>query len=101
MKAPSIKAVAEEVKDYADHLKTYDPADITEPGCDVPGGDIRLQAVDGSWYVHTGDAQYDTDHHGRWGAGFVPAGASMAACRDIARDLINEIDWAEVDSETD
>ena len=31
--------------------------------------DIRLQVVDGSWALHTGDASYDTDHRGYWGAG--------------------------------
>lgn len=31
--------------------------------------DIRLQLVDGVYYIHTGDSQYDTDHRGSWGYG--------------------------------
>lgn len=36
---------------------------------DLPETDIRLQLQpDGSWNLHSGDASYDTDHSGYWGA---------------------------------
>lgn len=31
--------------------------------------DIRLQLVDGTYHIYTGDSQYDTDHRGSWGYG--------------------------------
>ena len=50
--------------------------------------DVRLQVLeDEDWVIHTGDAQYDTDHSGFWGAGYL---TKCSNCRDLARDLINE-----------
>jgi hypothetical protein len=80
--------VAKEVYSYGQNLAGYNPADITEYGCDTPGGDIRLQVHEGGWCVHTGDASYDQDHRGYWGCGFVPAGCTRKDARTIARDLI-------------
>lgn len=31
--------------------------------------DIRLQLVDGTYHIHTGDSQFDTDRRGSWGYG--------------------------------
>lgn len=33
--------------------------------------DIRLQLVDGTYHIHTGDNQFDSDHRGEWGDGTV------------------------------
>ena len=33
--------------------------------------EVRLQLVDGSYNILTGDSQYDTDHRGAWGYGGV------------------------------
>ncbi|GAA6622826.1 hypothetical protein [Scytonema sp. NUACC26] len=33
--------------------------------------DIRLQLLNGSYEIHTGDSQYDTDRRGAWGYGSV------------------------------
>lgn len=89
MSYPTIAQLALEVRHYAKELATYDPADIADEEGN-PYGDVRLQIADGTWYFHTGDASFDTDHSGRWGSATVRAGASYAACYDIARDLINE-----------
>ena len=104
MRYPIIRDVAECVKGYADDLVSYLPdADVPDDECnddDESGyGDIRLSMTDdGSWEIHTGDAQYDTDHRGYWGAETVSAGASKAECRNIARDLIEQVkdDYAQV-----
>lgn len=86
----TIAEVAAELHDYAADLATYDPADITEYGCDDAGGDVRLQVRGGGWSVHTGDSQYDQDHRGAWGCGWIRAGASMRESRETARELIDE-----------
>lgn len=31
--------------------------------------DVRLQLVDGTYYLHSGDSSFDTDHRGSWGYG--------------------------------
>lgn len=41
--------------------------------------DVRLQVVDGTWYLHSGDASYDQDHRGFWGAGSLPGKAERSA----------------------
>ena len=50
----------------------------------------RLQVTDSSWFFHTGDSQYDTDHRGYWGIGSVPTYCTKSQAREIARALINE-----------
>ena len=98
MRYPTINDVAECVKRYADALVSYLPdADAESPddgGDDDESGwgDIRLQVTDdGAWELHTGDPQYDTDHRGYWGATSVDAGASMSKCREVARELIEQV----------
>lgn len=55
------------------------------------GLDVRLQVEnDGNWSLHTGDAQYDTDHRGFWGAGTLVPDMTKAAIRELARELIDE-----------
>jgi hypothetical protein len=85
----SVKQVAEQVRAFAKELSTYRPEDLADEEGNV-GGDVRLQVVDGDWMIHTGDAQYDQDHRGRWGAGWVPAGAGARECLRIAAGLIAE-----------
>ena len=65
---------------------------------DVDETDIRLQVADGYWDVHVGDASYDTDHHGYWGASMVSIHDDEDLLFSIAEDLINEVldDMAEV-----
>lgn len=61
----------------------------SEPG-ETPSIDVRLQVErDGAWDVHSGDASYDVDHRGWWGA------SSVTGPRDdilgIARDMIEQV----------
>ncbi len=50
--------------------------------------DVRLQVYpNGQWCVRTGDACYDSDHRGYWGAGSL---AWDTDCEDLAAGLIDE-----------
>jgi hypothetical protein len=50
--------------------------------------DVRLQVYPGgSWALRTGDASYDTDHRGYWGAGSL---AWDSDCEELAAALIDE-----------
>lgn len=79
MKWPSIKAVASRLrgaKYYCD--KQYNDG----------GVDVRLQVLeDGRWTVHVGDSQYDQDHRGYWGSGYVE---KRTNCHDLAIDLLDQ-----------
>ena len=89
---PMVKDVAAEVHAYGQLLRGFSPADITEPGADDPGGDIRLQMFETVWYkVHTGSPDYDQNHRGYWGASWVPAGVARRKSRAIARELIEQV----------
>jgi hypothetical protein len=56
-----------------------------------PGADLRLQVDGDGWELHFGDASYDQDHNGVWGASSLPEGKTTAReCRSIARDLLNQ-----------
>jgi hypothetical protein len=72
---PSIQVVAAELHAAKVHLAK---------GQDV---DVRLQVTDGDWTVHTGDASFDTDHRGYWGAGTL---TRQTNSREVARDLIDQ-----------
>lgn len=53
--------------------------------------DVRLQVwEDGEWRVRFGDAQYDQDHRGFWGASSVPGGRKRFNSVDVARDLLDQ-----------
>jgi hypothetical protein len=57
---PSVAEVAAALEGCADDLGEDD---------DESSIDVRLQVTEGStWAIHTGDASYDTDHRGYWGA---------------------------------
>ena len=50
--------------------------------------DVRLQVYEnGQWAIREGDASYDTDHHGYWGASTLEPRSN---CRELARDLIDQ-----------
>jgi hypothetical protein len=50
--------------------------------------DVRLQVYpNGQWAVRTGDSQYDQDHRGYWGAGFLSWDSD---CEELAAALIDE-----------
>jgi hypothetical protein len=53
--------------------------------------DVRLQVwPDGQWNLHSGDAQYDQDHRGYWGASGVSTSDSADDLRRAAKDLIEQ-----------
>ena len=55
------------------------------------GIEIRLQVVDGSYHVLSGDPQYDTDHRGFWGCAYLPAvRTTKQDLKDTAKELIND-----------
>lgn len=91
---PTIAQLADEVYDFSHYLKdNYDPKDLIEPGTDEPAGDCRLQVMDDEeWSFHTGDSQYDTDHRGQWASSSVGVGISKREAREIARDMLSQID---------
>ena len=107
MKIVTIKEVAAEVYAFGQYLaRNFSEEDLREPGShpdDAVCGDCRLQVHDGSWYFHTGSADYDQDHRGSWGAAFVPRGVTKSEARGIAKSLIDEAmsdyDMSESDEE--
>ena len=84
MRFPSIKDVATDLT-----LQKYYITDAhREHPDDTPGIDVRLQVYDnGEWAIRTGDSQYDTDHNGYWGSGFLTRATN---CRELAREMIEE-----------
>lgn len=76
VRMPSIKSVARELRGYKSYL---------EKGGDA---DVRLQVMDdGGWCVHMGDASYDQDHRGFWGASGLTRSTN---CVELARELIDQ-----------
>lgn len=49
-------------------MKSSFTRDELEDDCGNSGIDVRLQFLDDEFQLHTGDAHYDTDHRGFWGA---------------------------------
>lgn len=85
---PTVDAVAHALVEHtADLPRLDDEAD--------EGHDYRLQVLDdGQWFVHVGDASYDNDHHGSWGAGvcFCPIelGAAAWEAVELLKDAAEE-----------
>lgn len=78
MRLPTVDELVNEVSDVLDVP--------IETGVDL---DVRLQVLDdGMWKLHYGDAQYDTDHHGYWGASVIRVGMRRKELADVADDLI-------------
>lgn len=92
IKFPTIKEITEEIIAYRNYLKNnFDPKDIQDEEGNA-GGDCRLQLYeDGVWALRTGDASYDTSHLGFWGASSVSIEATNKECKDIAKDLIEQV----------
>lgn len=67
----------------------------------LPETEVRLQVLRGSWAVHTGDSQYDTDHRGLWGSGEVGRRDSRSTLDDLAGDLIQQAEDQESFDELD
>jgi hypothetical protein len=92
---PTIKEIAQELRDINANVEAPDYNQREDWDNYV---DVRLQVLgdDGrtpDWILHVGDASYDTDHHGYWGASSLP-GVYRGVVRrfnsyDIARDLLD------------
>lgn len=82
-KWPAIAKVAADIEQHWETIKD-------DPLCwDDGSAPVRLQVYeDGDWAVRTGDASYDQDHHGFWGAGLI--GRRENKFDDIARDLLEQ-----------
>ena len=53
--------------------------------------DVRVQALDGEYILHTGDACYDTDHRGHWGATSIDVlTANNREIGNVTHDLLEE-----------
>lgn len=73
---PTIDEVAEEIRLHNFKID------------DLDGLDIRLQIYpSGLWWIRYGDASYDTDHNGYWGAAILHADDDLNL---IAEELLVE-----------
>lgn len=83
---PTIADVARDLR--AINAQTIDTSDNEDDN--TSGIDVRLQVTTDGATVHTGDAAYDTDHRGVWGASSVPGNDRRFNARAVARDLIEQ-----------
>lgn len=88
---PTCRSLTQELVEVRDAISGYAPEDITEPGEESPGVDVRLQVQGGGWYLHSGDAQYDQDHRGWWGTSWLRQGVTREELRCVARDLRDQV----------
>lgn len=72
-------------------IDDYNPADLTEPGCDEPTIDCRLRYHDGAFSFLTGSSDYDQDHRGSWGASCVGPNLLSDDALGIAIDLLDQV----------
>ena len=66
---------------YRDALRVEGPAE----------GDFRVQLFEFTWTLNTGDASYDQDHRGLWGAGSVSSEDDDQTIGQALRDAISEV----------
>jgi hypothetical protein len=85
---PSIKAVRKALvlanKDTPciQHNEPYEDATIP----------VRLQVYEsGYWTLRTGSPDYDQDHRGLWGSGYVRGDRRRCDLTELARDLIGQV----------
>ena len=94
-----VDEVVAELKDIRDDMAVTPSEDGIESEDDFM--DVRLQVLDdGSWVLHTGDASYDTDHHGSWGASEIVPTMTDEELREMAEDLINQAEDMRVQVES-
>jgi len=86
MRYPSIKTLRKVLTSNWKYIrKTFNKKDLEESS-NLSGTDVRLQVTDNGWQVHTGSSDYDTDHRGAWGNGFI--GYDKQNLTALAKDLI-------------
>ena len=81
-------------QDLIDHVKSQieNVRVFFEDDLDVLEVDIRLQLVDGTYYFHSGDSQFDDDHRGAWGYGCIDVTEEYSDddLSFIAEEIVNE-----------
>lgn len=88
---PKIDEICQELRDIQKTTEWRSFDQETEDGDELTI-DIRLQALEnGEWMVHSGDASYDTDHHGYWGAGSISKDDGLDKIKSIAQELIDQV----------
>ena len=91
MNLPTLKQLTAELISQRDYLRAnFKEEDLADEEGENSGSDIRIQYVDGNWRTWEGDNQYDTDHRGAWGYGFIGYNASVKELRDVARNMLVE-----------
>ena len=66
--------------------REVDPSDDADSDVEV-----RLQVYpDGAWAVRVGSSDYDQDHRGYWGSGYVLGGGRRFNATELAKDLIGQ-----------
>lgn len=86
----SIHDVPERIKrDFCNVLS----ADVNYPGIvqEIDTIDFRLRYHDDTLYLHTGDAQYDTDHRGVVEAGTIEVNADMSKILERFNDVLERV----------
>lgn len=85
MTLPTTDEVAEQLK-HVQRMLTPDDGECA----------VRLQVYqNGAWLVRFGDASYDTDHHGWWGAGAISLTDTTEELRWCAEDLVEQVEEME------
>lgn len=84
-KFPSISSLRSKLAGSRRHTVAADFADGETPGTDCR---LRVLPEGGGWQLLTGSADYDQDHRGYWGAGFLPLARTNLT--ELARDLIDQ-----------
>lgn len=88
---PTIKELRSCLKAEQQYIRrSFDRAELTEPGedQDSAGTDVRIRVYEGEWSFYSGDNQYDQDHRGNWGCGFLPY--SRTNLTELAREMIQD-----------
>ncbi len=89
---PTIAELAEILICVSAEVIEPDPDDYPD-GSDLGEAfiDVRLRYFDGTWALHTGSSDYDTDHRGAWGASSVPADLDQSSAESIAYELLEQV----------
>lgn len=53
--------------------------------------DVRLRYHEGTWMTYSGDASYDQDHRGYWGASGVIGNMETSDLEEVANDLLEQV----------
>ncbi len=88
MEWPSVADVARKLREVH---SCFDPStgSYADPADDDAFVEVRLQVYpDGQWAIREGDPSFDTDHHGFWGAGSVPAWNEPFESHEMAAELL-------------